>query len=244
MFGGTAARRSQRGIALLEMAVVLLVAAFTFGAVLKGQELVFTARVRAVIAEHEAMRTAWLGFQDRFRAYPGDYDAADRNIRGATRVGNGNGLVEVLATPSAAQGVVKEYALVWDHLSKAQFLAADFVYSDNPSLDAVSKLAPRNLYGGYADLAYDARYGNPAGNPPERHTLKTGNFLPVTILAEMDRKVDDGNAFSGGFQYSNFAWFTPQPVDPPGAAACVDAQGRWKVGADPLPENCGAASLL
>jgi len=234
----------QSGLTLLEMAVVLLIAAFVFGAILKGQELVVSARVRAMIGEHEGMRTAWLGFQDRFRAYPGDYDQADRNIRGVTRTGNGNGLVEVNATPSSAQGVAREYALVWDHLSKAQFLAARYTYSSGTTIEAVSQLAPRNLYGGFADIAYDSRYGNPTASRPDRHTLKTGNLLPVTLLAEMDRKVDDGNAFTGGFQFSTFGWFAPAPADPGTSGACVDAQGRWQLAASPAPENCGAASLL
>lgn len=236
--------RRQRGLTLLEMAVVLLIAAFVFGAILKGQELIVSARVRAMIGEHEGMRTAWLGFQDRFRAFPGDYDAADRNIRGVTKNGNGNGLVEVSATTTSPQGVEKEYALVWDHLSKAQFLAARYTYSSGTTLDEVSQLAPRNLYGGFADIAYDSRYGNPTASRPDRHTLKTGNLLPVALLAEMDRKVDDGNAFTGGFQFSTFGWFAPAPSNPGTPGACVDTQGQWQLGTTPAPDNCGAASLL
>jgi hypothetical protein len=238
-----ARRCRQNGITLVEMAFTLLLTALLIGTVLKGQEVIFSARVRALLSEHEGARAAWLGFQDRFRALPGDYTSAAANIPGVTKAGNGNGRIETNATPTRADGVSKEYALVWEHLSKSRFLASEYVYAADLTFATVSRLAPRNLFGGFADLAYDGRYGNPSATNPVRHTLKTGNFLPAAMLAEMDRKTDDGKAFSGGFQFSDFAWFAPAPPAS-GANACVDTLGNWRVTAEAQAMNCGAASLL
>lgn len=238
----------QSGVSLLEFSVVLLIAAFAFGAVMKGQELVFSARVRTLLGEHESARAAWLGFQDRYRALPGDYDAANRNIRGVTKTGNGDGRVEALATTVVGPtGVAAEAVLAWDHLSKSRFIGAEYNFSATATSDAAALAAavPRNLYGGFADIAYDGAYGNPAQSNPERHTLKTGQFIPVAILAEIDRKIDDGKPWSGGFQVSYFGWVAPTPVtDPSSVLNCVVGAGQWRLTADPQPVNCGGASLM
>jgi hypothetical protein len=233
----------ESGFTLVELSFVLLLTALLIGTVLKGQEVIFSARVRTLLSEHEGARAAWLGFQDRYRALPGDYASAAANITGVSKAGNGNGRIETDATPTRADGVSKEYALVWEHLSKSRFLASEYVYSADLTFATVSRLAPRNLFGGFVDLAYDDRYGNPSASRPVRHTLKTGNFLPAAMLAEMDRKTDDGKAFSGGFQFSNFAWFDPRPPRD-GANACVDPQGNWRVTDEAQAMNCGGASLL
>lgn len=238
----------QRGVSLLELSVVLLIAAFALGAIMKGQELIFGARVRALLGEHESARAAWLGFQDRYRALPGDYDAADRNIRGVSKTGNGDGRVEAVATNVVgANGVAAEAVLAWDHLSKSRFIAGEYAFSAQATTDvnALAAAVPRNLYGGFADIAYDRAYGNPVAINPERHTLKTGQFVPVVILAEIDRKIDDGKPWSGGFQVSYFGWVAPTPTtDPTSVENCVVAQGLWRLTADPQPANCTGASLL
>jgi len=41
-----------------------------------------------------------------------------------------------------------------------------------------------------------------AGASPARHHIKTGSQIPVEIIAEVDRKIDDGDALKGGFQFS------------------------------------------
>ena len=107
------------GFTLVETAIVLVIIGLLIAAVIQGQELIRSARVRNLIAEQEAVSTAILGFQDRFRALPGDYREATINIRGAGADGNGNGIIEDV-------GAVPEYILVWTHLSAAGFLNASF----------------------------------------------------------------------------------------------------------------------
>ena len=93
----------QRGFTLIEIAIVLVIIGLLLGGVLKGQELITSARVRNLISQQDGIKAAYFGFLDRYRALPGDYPAAAAvaNINGMTLGctgggGNGNGQIETL----------------------------------------------------------------------------------------------------------------------------------------------------
>ena len=83
-----------RGFTLIEIAIVLVIIGLLLGGVLKGQELITGARVRNLISQQDGIKAAFFGFQDRFRALPGDYAAAVQNISGVAEHGDGNGRIE------------------------------------------------------------------------------------------------------------------------------------------------------
>src|SRR6266540_2430652 len=101
--------RQQRGFTLIEIAIVLVIIGLLLGGVLKGQELITSARVRNLISMQDGIKAAYFGFLDRYRALPGDYAQAVANINGVTGgtacgvggTGNGNGDGQVLATTAA-----------------------------------------------------------------------------------------------------------------------------------------------
>jgi hypothetical protein len=231
----------QRGISVVEIALMLLILALTLGVVFKGQEMIFGARSKAMISQTEQVKVAYLGFQDRFRALPGDYREAPTVIPGVVYHGDGSGRIDLFGTATGPNGVAEEDMLVWDHLSKAGFYPGSFPYQTSNPQGAI----PKNIFGGYVALAFDLDYGNPAApQPPKRHLVKTGNQVPVQFLAEMDLKIDDGNALRGGFQFSTHAYWGANPVGPPSAAGCADTAGNWRTAAATPPTNCGAASLM
>ena len=228
-------KRSSGGFTLLEIAVVLVIIGLLLGGVLKGQELISSARVRNLIAQQEGVKTAFFGFQDRYRALPGDYAAADTNINcGATAClkGNGNGMIEA---PNLAG--LEEDILVWTHLSAAGFINGSYTMSSPAVAVSDSTNTPTSPYGVYLSLAYENNWG-PPGNTVNRHNLKTGNQVPVEILAEVDRKIDDGLPYSGSFQFSQY---TPTGTNLPNPATCVVAPDWNSRGGD---ANCGATSLF
>jgi prepilin-type N-terminal cleavage/methylation domain-containing protein len=211
----------QAGFTLIEIAIVLVIMGLLLGGVLRAQEFITSARVRNLIAQQDGIKGAYFGFIDRYRSLPGDYATATTTIANATMNGDGNGQVQM------NNGAVNEHILVWEHLSRAEFISGTYSYAAAQT-DASN---PRNPYGAFMQLVFDANYG-PAGGATNRHNLKTGSAIPVEILAEIDRKVDDGLPGSGTFLSSGYG--APAP-----AANCVNpAVG----GANPRPATWNAAS--
>lgn len=226
--------RKQAGFSLIEIAIVLVVIGLLLGGVLKGQELVTSARVRNLIAQQDGLRAAYFGFLDRYRALPGDYGQATTNIAGATVNGNGNGRV---TAATIAGAIEDEHIAVWEHLSRSGFINGSYTYNEAPEINSS---APTSPYGRYLRVIEDAVYGT--GGGASRHNIKTGNQIPSNILAEIDRKLDDGNPVGGVFQFSTYDGGGTGGIAPTGGAA-----GQCYVGtvwAAPPLTNCGGASLL
>ena len=237
-------KRNAQGFTLIEIAIVLVIIGLLLGGVLKGQELITGARVRNLISQQDGIKAAFFGFQDRYRGLPGDYASASTNINCGTTTtcsnGNGNGRIEQGATPVAAS-VVNEQTLVWNHLTQAGFLNGSYTFTDTVAADANT---PKNPYSSFLELQYDAAYGT--GTVPSKHNLKTGAQVPVEIIAEVDRKIDDGLPYNGAFQFSIYA---PSggaaPLATGGGAACINATPTpnvWAISGGST--NCGAASLF
>ncbi|MDH3435607.1 MAG: prepilin-type N-terminal cleavage/methylation domain-containing protein, partial [Betaproteobacteria bacterium] len=82
--------RKQQGFTLIEIAIVLVIIGLLLGGVLKGQELITSARVRNLISQQDGVKAAFFGFLDRYRAYPGDYNQAQANIPSCAACAQGN----------------------------------------------------------------------------------------------------------------------------------------------------------
>ncbi len=231
----------QSGFTLIEIAIVLVILGLLLGGVLKGEELITSARVRNLISQQDGVKAAFFGFQDRFRAPPGDYARAVVNIAGISTaacgggVGNGNSRIEA----------GDEARLAWEHLSKSGFITGNFTCAAADS----AATTPVNAYGIYLQVIYDGIYGAGTTAAPAalRHNIKTGAQVPVELIAEMDRKIDDGRPNTGGFQFSRYrANAAAAPTDNNTAApACTNANtvtGVWNAANGST--NCGGANLL
>lgn len=220
------------------MAIVLVILGLLLGGILKGQELLTNARVRELITQQDGIKAAFFGFQDRYRALPGDYHQAIGSIVDATQNGNGNGRVESSSTPN-------ESILAWEHLSRAGFINATYTYAATES----AATSPLNRYGVYLQIIYDGLYGiGTAATPaPPRHNIKSGSQIPVDIITEVDRKVDDGLPNAGGFQFSRYQGNgAAAPTDagsaPPACTSAATLDANWN--ATNGSTNCGAANVF
>jgi prepilin-type N-terminal cleavage/methylation domain-containing protein len=64
--------KKQSGFTLVEIAIVLVVIGLLLGGILKGQQLINSARVRNLADQNSGVQAAYYGFIDRFRNLPGD----------------------------------------------------------------------------------------------------------------------------------------------------------------------------
>ena len=226
--------RKQAGFTLIEIAIVLVIIGLLLGGVLKGQELITSARVRNLISQQDGVKAAYFGFLDRFRSLPGDYSLASTNIANVagTANGNGNGQIQTFAVGTG----IDEHIAVWDHLSHAGFINGSYTYAVLPETPAT---VPANPYVRYIQLIYDNAYG--AGGGALRHNIKTGNQIPSEILSEIDRKIDDGNPVGGVFQFSPYNGGAGGTAPTGGALGQCYVSTTWTA---PTVSNCGAASLL
>ena len=223
-------RKQQAGFTLIEIAIVLVIIGLLLGGVLKGQELITSARVRNLISTQDGVKAAYFGFLDRFRSLPGDYSSATTNIPGCGACQNGDNNGQILLN-----GAILESISSWEHLSKAGFMTGSYTYAAADSAAST----PTNPYGSYLQLIYDNVYQDAA--PTARHNLKTGNNIPSDILAEVDRKVDDGRADAGQLRFSTRGGAV-NTGDICFSTVAGATLGQWK-SATPQA-NCGAATLF
>ena len=195
----------QGGFTLIEIAIVLVIIGLLLGGVLKGQELINTARVRALNNTVDGITAAWFSFQDRYRAFPGDYATAQSQINlpglpGAAigpDGGDSNGQVDTIA----------EAGRIWVHLEAAGYITGG--YTDDTVTIALDEYAssvadsPDNGFGIGMVLSLGSEINNGGAAAVAAHELITGRGIPVEVLAELDRKVDDGSAVSGAMQLGN-----------------------------------------
>ena len=236
----------QGGFTLIEIAIVLVIIGLLLGGVLKGQELINTARVRALNNTVDGITAAWFSFQDRYRGFPGDYSQAEVNLPDPTgtagtvvKNGDGNGRVgDKAGTYDAA-----ESANVWVQLQAAGYITAIFdgvatgLTADtyNCSLDT----CPDNGFGSGMNLNHGLQIlGGTPNITAKAHELMTGLGIPVEVLAELDRKVDDGKPDSGSMQVGkggSGGWSTTE------SGACVTgATPNINYGVQNPSSNCAA----
>lgn len=64
-------KNQQSGFTLVEIAIVLVIIGLLLGGILKGQELINSAKVKAMVNDMKLVATQVYGYQDRFKAMPG-----------------------------------------------------------------------------------------------------------------------------------------------------------------------------
>ncbi len=201
-------KRQQAGFTLVEIAIVLVIIGLLLGGILKGQELVQNARVRNLADQQNAVAAAYYAFQDRYRALPGDYAAAMTNIPNVTAA-------PACAAPCVqgnSQITAEERVFAWYHLTNAGFISCPVCATDPTPTAATpgTNNSVLNAYNGFMVLEYDAAYQGSAA--VQVNNLKGGFQVPSNILAEVDRKLDDGSPTTGKFRNSTASPAACAPV--------------------------------
>src|SRR5690242_5646474 len=88
--------QASRGFTLIEMSIVLVIIGLIVGGILKGQEIVNSAREKSVINQINAVRQAQGTYFDRHNALPGD-DKKGAFLNKVLAAGDGNGFLGSIA---------------------------------------------------------------------------------------------------------------------------------------------------
>lgn len=230
-------RHQQQGFTLVEIAVVLVIIGLLLGGVLKGQELIASARVRNLADQQAGIQSAYFGFIDRYRAVPGDMSAASATSAIGTTINSGGNEDGRLADATSAGGAEwDELNGVWEQLSKAGFIKGSFNGGSGSAPSAGnSDVSPLNVFSSPLILTRHADY---EGTGSARLLLHLGQNVPVEIARELDVKLDDGQPQTGTLRNA-LSTDDTQPYY--SAAGCLDGT-EWDV-ADGVT-NCNPTYLF
>ncbi|MEW5903698.1 MAG: prepilin-type N-terminal cleavage/methylation domain-containing protein [Pseudomonadota bacterium] len=189
-------KQKQSGFTLIEIAIVLVIIGLLLGGVLKGQELINSAKVKNLATDFKNIPIYIYGYQDKYRSLPGDDAAASSHVSGATSA----------TTPSGKQsnGVIDgswdsvtgtdETQLFWQHVRLAGLATGPTSGAD---------LLPTNSVGGLIGITNGG-----TNNPDPAYATTPATALRGTYIVcsagilgkyakQLDIQMDDGN-FKGG----------------------------------------------
>jgi prepilin-type N-terminal cleavage/methylation domain-containing protein len=192
-------KQKQQGFTLVEIAIVLVIIGLLLGGILKGQEMITQAKIKNVIADMSGVSAAMYGYQDRYKALPGDdRGAGPRWGVGITDSGNGDGVITGVYTVTpvvAANAVGAEAGFFWHHLRLAGFISG------------TGLLQPFNAVSGKMGVQTGDGAAPPAGVLSDgvaapATTLFTSLMLcsanlPDKIAISVDSQTDDGVGTTG-----------------------------------------------
>ena len=185
----------QRGFTLVEMAIVLVIIGLLLGGILKGQELITSARVRNIADQNSGVQAAYYGFIDRYRQVPGDWPEinAAQAIPNVDNGGDASGRLD--------GDVWEEGLYLWEQLSKAGFIQGNYTGGSGSAPNAAeTDVAPRNAFNGFLMLFRTDDYEG--DDAVERLNLTLGRGIPVNVLRELDLKIDDGLPETGVLRHA------------------------------------------
>ncbi|MGE5130580.1 MAG: prepilin-type N-terminal cleavage/methylation domain-containing protein [Sphingomonadaceae bacterium] len=172
----------QKGFTLVEIAIVLVIIGLLLGGILKGQEMITQAKIKNVIADFSGISAAYHGYQDRYRAIPGDDKGASRwtSISG---LGDGDGHLTGLYNSATA---TDESRLWWEDLRRSGFITGT---GNGQPLNAVSGMIGVQTGNG---AATPAQVLNGATVDGFLGLIICSANLPDKIAIAVDTQMDDG----------------------------------------------------
>jgi hypothetical protein len=180
---------------------VLVIIGLLLGGVLKGQELINSAKVKNFATDFRNIPLFIYGYQDKFKSIPGDDQAVDTTHLGA----NVGGVPVVKATTPAltlGNGVLNgtwnstlgtdESILFWQHVRLAGLAAGPTTAPTTPA--EVAAFVPHNADGSIIGITSGAN--TPIIGLSGSYIVCSQNILGK-FAKQLDLTMDDGNPFTG-----------------------------------------------
>ncbi len=175
--------KTMKGFTLIELAIVLVIIGLLLGGVLKGQELVNSAKVKNMANDFRNVPVQVFAYQDKFRALPGDDRNAIANVK-ATKVGSGDGIIG--GSWSSRQADDESFNF-WQHLRLAGL-------ATGTTDTAAENYLPTNSEGG--GIGVQSEPGKIITGLGGSYAMCSTN-IPGKFVRQLDLTLDDGNTASG-----------------------------------------------
>ncbi|MDP2793461.1 MAG: prepilin-type N-terminal cleavage/methylation domain-containing protein [Sulfurisoma sp.] len=202
--------RKQQGFTLVEIAIVLVIIGLLLGGVLKGQELINSAKIKNIANDLNGITAAVYTYQDRYKALPGDDLDATTKARWSavpTPGGNQNGKIDILAGTAGcafnSNAATDECVTFWMDLRAAGLIGGD----------PASAVLPQNAVGGIMGVQNNAGLSTTTSYIAGL-VVCTSN-LDGKIAGAIDAQFDDGKPNKGnilGFEQAGSV--TPGSAQP------------------------------
>jgi len=205
----TRLNKEQSGFTLVELAIVMIIIGILVGGILKGQELIQSARVKKVATQLESFQAAFYTFEGSVRARPGDIENANQRLPGCAanpicnlNSGNNDGVIGAVTTNWSRfdpSDLATENTQAWTHLALTGFIRGVSASGSQVFGDAYPRAA---IGGGYQVASINETGTNqarghylmlrltPTGDP---HPSAPGQAVlsPIQVQA-LEAQLDDG----------------------------------------------------
>lgn len=182
---------SQKGFTLVEIAIVLVIIGLLLGGALKGQELINNAKVKNLANDFRNTPLLVYGYQDKFKALPGDDAAAFLHVGGskASTPANsqGNGVIDGAWNSSTS---TDESYLFWQHARRAGL-------ASGPTDTGAADYMPKNAEGGAIGITSAANL--PITGLRGSHFI-CSQGISGKLAKQLDITMDDGDTANGHMQ--------------------------------------------
>lgn len=186
-------RSQQSGFTLVEIAIVLVIIGLLLGGILKGQELINSAKVKNLANDFRTIPTYIYGFQDKFKALPGDDANVVAHVAGTTKATTGgtvgNGVIEGHWNSITA---TDESFLFWQHVRMANL-------APGPTDPADATYRPTNALGGTIGIASNSSATAQIAGMTGTYQICSKGVLGKFAI-QLDVQMDDGQPCTGSMR--------------------------------------------
>jgi prepilin-type N-terminal cleavage/methylation domain-containing protein len=220
-------KRNQSGFTLIEIAIVLVIIGLLLGGVLKGQELINSAKVKNLATDFRNIPVYIYGYQDKFKALPGDDKAATTHV-GATTNGNGDGVINGNWNDPAT-ATTSEAVNFWQQVRLAGLATGPTTLTDPAYI-------PTNAVGGIIGIqsgtssATATPIKDGSGNAIRGSYIICSSGILGKFVKQLDTTMDDGNPATGSMLAGlPTAAGTPMTAAPLTGAGAIDDAASYTV---------------